>query len=284
MLNFSTLNQSKNKKEASKKIKLLVSDIDGTLIPSGKKLTPETISAAQKLQEAGIHLCLVSSRPPQGIQMFFKELNILTPFGALNGGEIVGNDGTILSSMPMPTQDAYEVCDLLQKNNVNAWIFGGFEWVVFDMNDPFVAHEIAVVGSKPTKIDHASQYTNRVVKIEGVANDTALLDQLAEQINKKYPETVRALRSSAHYLDITHPKANKGFAAVELAKQYGIDISEVACIGDMDNDIPMLEVAGVSIAMGQSTENVARHAHFQTKTNEENGWAYAVEQYILPRA
>lgn len=278
------LNQTNKKKEAAKKVKLLVSDIDGTLVTDDKKLTSEAVAAAQKLKDAGIHLCLVSSRPPQGIQMFFKDLDILTPFAALNGGEIIGNDGTIASSLAMGNQDVYQVCELLKKNDVNAWIFGGFDWLAFDMNDPFIVYEKAVVGANPKLIDNIRNYKNRVVKVEGVSTNTALLDQLAEQINLKYPETVKALRSSDHYLDITHPKANKGFAAVELGKQYGIDISEIACIGDMDNDIPMLEIAGLSIAMGQSTERVYRHAHFQTKTNEENGWAYAVENYILPRA
>lgn len=283
-MNLSVLNQSQQKKESSKKIKLLVSDIDGTLITDDKKITPEALVAVQKLKEAGIHLCLVSSRPPQGIQMFFKDLNIVTPFAALNGGEIIGNDGSVASSMAMNTQDADEVCELLQKNDVKAWLFGGFDWVVFDMNDPFISHEKAVVGGNPEIIDHVSQYKNRIVKIEGVSSNTALLDELADKINQEYPDTVKALRSSDHYLDITHPKANKGFAAIELGKQYGIDISEIACIGDMDNDIPMLEIAGLAIAMGQSSERVYRHAHFQTKSNEENGWAYAVENFILPRA
>ncbi|MDI2112851.1 Cof-type HAD-IIB family hydrolase [Commensalibacter nepenthis] len=283
-MNFSTMSHMKKTKEVSGKIKLLVSDIDGTLVTNDKKITPEAFAAAEKLQKAGIHLCLVSSRPPQGIQMFFKELNILTPFAALNGGEIIGNDGTVVSSMAMNTQDAHEVYELLHSRDVKAWVFGGFDWVVFDMNDPYISHEKAVVGSDPELLKHINDYRNRIVKIEGVSSNTALLDELAAHINEKYPNTVRALRSSDHYLDITHPKANKGSAAIELGKQYGIDISEIACIGDMDNDIPMLEIAGLSIAMGQSTANVHQHAHFQTKSNEENGWAYAVEHYILPRA
>ncbi|MDI2091401.1 Cof-type HAD-IIB family hydrolase [Commensalibacter oyaizuii] len=283
-MNHSCLGEAKKNKEAAKKIRLLVSDIDGTLIPNNKKLTQETLAAVKKLKDAGIHLCLVSSRPPQGIQMFFKELGIITPFAALNGGEVIGNNGTILSSMAMDFQDASEVCDLLQQNDVNAWLFGGFDWSVFNIHDQFIAHEMDVVGSKPDVIDRIDQYKNRIVKIEGVTTNTVLLDAMAEKINEKYEGRVKALRSSDHYLDITHPKANKGFAAIELGRQYGIDISEVACIGDMDNDIPMLEIAGLSIAMGQSSSRVCQHAHFQTKTNEENGWAEAVEKYILPRA
>lgn len=283
-LDLSVHNQSQQKKEPSKKIKLLVSDIDGTLITSQHKITPEAFAAAQKLKAAGIHLCLVSSRPPRGIQMFFKELNISTPFAALNGGEIVSNDGAVISSLAMSAQDASEVFELLHKHDVKAWVFGGFDWVVFDLNDPFIAHEQEVVGDRPEVMNHFSQYKNRIVKIEGVSDNTALLDELAGKINQKYPDTVKALRSSENFLDITHPKANKGFAAVELGKQYGIDISEIACIGDMYNDIPMLDIAGVSIAMGQSTEQVYRHAHFQTKSHDDNGWAYAVENFILPRA
>lgn len=283
-MDLSAQNQSQQKKEPSKKIKLLVSDIDGTLITSKHQITPEAFAAAQKLKEAGIHLCLVSSRPPRGIQMFFKDLDISTSFAALNGGEIVGNDGAIISSLAMNNKDAGEVFELLHEHDVKAWVFGGFDWVVFDLNDPFIAHEQKVVGGNPEVMDHFSQYKNRIVKIEGVSSNTALLDELAGKINQKYPDTVKALRSSENFLDITHPKANKGFAAIELGRQYGIDISEIACIGDMYNDIPMLEIAGLSIAMGQSTEHVYRHAHFQTKSNEENGWAYAVENFILPRA
>ena len=95
---------------------------------------------------------------------------------------------------------------------------------------------------------------------------------------------VNAHRSSPWYLDVTHPQANKGHAAGRLAAMLGIDPSEVACIGDMHNDIAMLSTAALGIAMGNAPEPVAEAAHFVTDTNERDGWAQAVEELILPRA
>ncbi|CAK7192189.1 Sugar phosphatase YidA [Commensalibacter sp. Nvir] len=266
------------------KIKLLVSDIDGTLVPADKQLTRETIEAAIALEKAGIKLCLVSSRPPQGIKSYFEALNITTPYAALNGGEIISFEEEILSNMAMDSEDAKSICQLLNQNQINVWIFGGFDWSVFTLDDPFVAREMSLVGETPRVIENLDQYATRITKIEGVSKDTALLDRVAEKINRFYPQRVRALRSSPTYLDLTHPKANKGFAAKELGRLLQIDISETACIGDMDNDIPMLEIAGLSIAMRQSSKHVCQHAHVQTKSNEENGWAYAVYNYVIPRA
>lgn len=279
-----SVDQSKTVKKVATKIRLLVSDIDGTLVPSTKLLTKESIQMAQRLKKAGIQLCLVSSRPPQGIQLFFNELEITTPFAALNGGEIIGNDGSILASTAIDLKIACSITDLLQSHQVNAWVFGGLDWYVFQAEDPFVAHEEQVVRVQPKVISSLEHHQQRITKIAGVSKDTTLLDQLALKIERQFAGKIKAARSSDHYLDIMHPMANKGYAAIELGKQLGIDISETACIGDMDNDIPMLEKAGLSIAMGQSTDHVKSYADFVTDSNQENGWAHAVEKYILPRA
>jgi hydroxymethylpyrimidine pyrophosphatase-like HAD family hydrolase len=95
---------------------------------------------------------------------------------------------------------------------------------------------------------------------------------------------VNAHRSQLYYLDVTHPDANKGNAALRLAELLGVPADEMACIGDMSNDIAMLNVAGLAIAMGNGTVEVSQAAHYVTDTNDRDGWALAVQERLLPRA
>ena len=91
-------------------------------------------------------------------------------------------------------------------------------------------------------------------------------------------------RSSDYYLDITHPEATKGHATRLLAEKMGVPLGEVACIGDMKNDIPMLSIAGLAIAMGNAREEVSAHAHYRTRGHDEDGWAEAMKKFVLPLA
>jgi hydroxymethylpyrimidine pyrophosphatase-like HAD family hydrolase len=89
-------------------------------------------------------------------------------------------------------------------------------------------------------------------------------------------------RSQSYYLDITHARANKGTAALALARLLGVAAEEMACIGDMPNDLPMLDVAGLAIAMGNATDDVKARAHAVTDDNDSDGWARAIERFVLP--
>ena len=97
-------------------------------------------------------------------------------------------------------------------------------------------------------------------------------------------ETANARRSQTYYLDVTHPEANKGNAVRLLAAAQGVAVEEIAVLGDMINDVPMFEVAGFSVAMGNATDAVKRLASAVTSGNDEDGWADAVDRLILPRA
>ena len=92
---------------------------------------------------------------------------------------------------------------------------------------------------------------------------------------------VSAARSQPYYLDVTHPEANKGFVVQRLSLMLGITPAKIATIGDMPNDIAMFEKSGLSIAMGQSSEEVKQAATHTTTSSEEEGFANGVEQYVL---
>ena len=269
---------------ATSRVRLLVSDIDGTLINGDKELTPATRAAAARLREAGILLCLVSSRSVRGMQMFLRPLGIDTPSAGLNGGQIVGPDGAVLEVLSLDAQAARLVVETLTLNHVDAWLFSGRDWLIRDIAGPFVPRERKAVQFEPTVVPSFEAHYGRIGKIMGASVDYALLERMEIELGTMLGPQVSAHRSSPWYLDVTNPQANKGHAANRLADMLGIDRSEVACIGDMDNDISMLSTAALSVAMGNAPQHVAESAHFVTETNNRDGWARAVEELILPRA
>ena len=268
----------------SPRIRLLVSDIDGTLIDPDKRLSPATLASAARLRQAGIMLCLASSRSVRGMRMFLHPLGIDTPAAGLNGGEIVAADGTALALRSLDPRAARLAVETLTTNRIECWLFTGNQWVIRDVAGAFVPRERKAVQFEPTVVDSFEPFYGAIGKIMGASTDYPLLERVEIELGAMLEGQVSAHRSSPWYLDITHPDANKGRAALRLAEILGVDRTELACIGDMDNDISMLAAAGLAVAMGNAPDQVAQAAHFVTASNAEDGWAQAVEELILPRA
>ncbi|WP_336760420.1 HAD family hydrolase [Asaia sp. VD9] len=265
-------------------IRLVVSDIDGTLIGPDKKLAASTHQAAKQLAEAGIALCLVSSRSAEGILRYHHELDLKTPFGALNGGLIVSPDDEILSHLVLSESTVQSACDTLSVHKIDTWLFRDHDWLIRDPGAYYVEHERKSVGIEPVVVPDFGPYLGGVGKIMAASSNPALLQRMEVEIGAMLTGQASVHRSSDYYLDITHKDANKGFAAKALAKRLGIPMEEVACIGDMSNDVPMLGIAGLGIAMGNASAEVSAHAHVTTGRNDADGWAEAMEQFVLPRA
>ena len=270
--------------DCSARIRLLVSDIDGTLVTPTKQVTPRARDAVRRLREAGIQLALVSSRPARGMDMLLAPLGIDTPRAGLNGGEILAPDGAVLAQIALDTDVARRVVEALDEHGVEAWVFAGGEWLVRNGQGAYVEKERRAVQMDPVVVRDFEQHYHRIGKIMGSTTDFHLLERVEINVQTLFGEQVNAHRSQLYYLDVTHPDANKGNAALKLAELLGVPVDEMACIGDMGNDIAMLEVAGLAIAMGNGTDEVMAAAHFVTETNEQEGWALAVEQLLLPRA
>ncbi|WP_086639849.1 Cof-type HAD-IIB family hydrolase [Acetobacter okinawensis] len=264
-------------------IRLVVSDMDGTLLTPDKQVTDQSLSAIRALERAGVPLCLVSSRPPGGMEMYFDQLGIRTPYGALNGGTLFNPDRSIRSRLSLDPQTVLEALNMLERQNVDAWLFRGHDWLVRNAQNPLVLAESRTVQTIPTQVADLSTCLHNIGKVAGsTANHAALQVQEAD-IGRKLAGRACVALSSKWFLDITPLHANKGHAVRQLADYYNISVDEVACIGDMNNDIPMLSIAGLSIAMGQATPDVQACAHFVTRANTQEGWARAITDIVLPR-
>jgi hydroxymethylpyrimidine pyrophosphatase-like HAD family hydrolase len=166
---------------------------------------------------------------------------------------------------------------------VHAWLFTADEWLVLDPLGPHVDHERHTVRFEERVVDSFAPYVEQAGKVVGVTDDFPLLARLETELQGLLGDNANAKRSQSYYLDVTHKTANKGEAVRALAAHLGAALSDVAVLGDMENDVPMFEVAGFAIAMGNASPAVQARAAAVTGANSDDGWAQAIDRLILPR-
>ena len=119
-------------------------------------------------------------------------------------------------------------------------------------------------------------------KVVGVSDDHDAVQKAAAAARERFGDHVSASRSQPYYADVTHPHANKGGVVRYLSQAYNIPTEQIATIGDMPNDVLMFARSGLSIAMGNASHEVQRAARRVTTTNQDEGFANAVERFVLP--
>jgi Cof subfamily protein (haloacid dehalogenase superfamily) len=269
---------------ARPQLSLLLSDVDGTLVTDEKILTEATRDAVALLRRAGIRFAITSSRPPAGLAAVAHALAIDLPIAAFNGGMIVaeGNPPVVVEQHLLPAAVGRRTVELLAQWGIDAWVFTADRWLVQRLDGPYVSHEQRTVGFAPTVVQDLRPHLDGVGKIVGVSEDFALLERGEAGLRRPLGEDASVVRSQKYYLDVTHPRANKGTAVLALAAHLGVSTSAVATIGDGFNDIAMFAQAGLSIAMGNAAPAVQAAADLVIPaTNEQDGFAQAVRRYIL---
>ncbi len=267
---------------ASPAIRLLLADVDGTLVTNDKVLTDRAVAAVGKLKQAGILFAVTSGRPPRGMSMLVKPLEISTPLAAFNGGLFAHPDMSVIEQHSIPDDLTPTVIDLLTDHEMSVWVYRGTDWFVLDPEGPHVDRESRTVRFDPTPIDSFTSVSDNVAKIVGVSDDHDAVQNAAAAVHERFGDHVSASRSQPYYADVTHPHANKGDVVRYLANHHEIAPEQIATIGDMPNDVLMFDASGLSIAMGNADDEVQRAAHQVTTSNEDEGFANAVERFILP--
>jgi Cof subfamily protein (haloacid dehalogenase superfamily) len=268
-------------------IALLVSDVDGTLVTNNKQLTAPTVQAVRSLAEAGIAFAITSSRPPIGLRTPISSLAITTPVGAFNGGLIVSPENLKpIEGNPLPADIARRAIAFLAGRRIDIWFQTDRDWLVLDRDGPYVDLEIRTIQTAPVLVqtfDHP-ETIDRCYKIVGVSRDFDALAQCERDLTGELGPSATVNRSQLYYLDITHPEANKGCVVRALARLLSIPPHAIATIGDGRNDMAMFDASALAIAMGNAAHEVKARAQFVTASNEEDGFASAVKQWVLPRA
>ena len=260
-------------------IALVVSDIDGTLITSNHEVTESTKNAAGKLYERGIELALASSRPPRSIVPLADALNLKGPFAAFNGALVVRRNGEVLARSVLSTEIIARVKAIADHFEIGVWLYDELDWWA-PWRDAFVDREEHTSGFAPRIEGYAERIAGDANKLT-VVGKPELVALAERRVLTELGDQVAASKSKPRFLDVTSYGVHKGTVVVRLAELLDIQTGRVAVIGDGPNDVEMFRQAGVSIAMGQAVDEVKEAAGNVTSSNDDEGWARGIEQYVL---
>ena len=266
------------------KIALVISDVDGTLLTKDKTLTEAAKAAVRRLDQAGIGFTLTSSRPTIGMRFLIEPLRITLPVGAFNGSSIVDSQLNPIEQHLIPASAAFSAIQVLTAFEVDIWLFTNDQWLTRNPDGEYVPNEQRAIRADPTIVGDVEPYLSSACKIVGASSDAALLQRCEAAMQQALGRQATAVRSQSYYLDITPPGCDKGTFVTAMARRQGISTAAVATIGDMENDLAMFKVSGLSIAMGNATDDVKQAATLLTTSNAEEGFAGAIEMILKHNA
>jgi len=262
-------------------IALVLADVDGTLVTNDKVLTERAADAVRRLRERGILFAITSGRPPLGMKMVNDALHLDTPIAGFNGGVFVNPDWTVITSHTLSAEAAGKAVEIIRQHQLVAWLYTATDWYIPDPTGPHVAREAWTVKFDAKVERDFGPLLGHAVKIVGVSDDLAAVAACEKGCREALSTSVSAARSQPYYLDVTHPEATKGWVVSYLSEHLNIPPEQIATLGDMPNDVLMFEKSGMSIAMGNASAEVQAQANFVTASNQEEGFAIAIDRFIL---
>jgi Cof subfamily protein (haloacid dehalogenase superfamily) len=264
-----------------RKISLVLADVDGTLVNEQKVLTKGAQAAVQHLREAGIRFAITSGRPPRGMAMVLDDLRLDTPIAGFNGGVFVTPQLAIIEQKTLPDDIAAQAIELIRACGLDVWVYRGNDWLISKADAPHVAREAWTVQFKPTIVADVGKELAQIAKIVGVSDDHDKVRRCEDEAQAAFGQRATANRSQPYYVDITHKDANKGAVIEFLSRHLGVPAVEIATIGDQPNDVLMFKRSGFSIAMGNASDQVKEQATVTTDSYNDEGFARAMERFIL---
>ncbi|SCC14694.1 sugar-phosphatase [Kosakonia oryziphila] len=267
-------------------IKLIAIDMDGTLLLPNHTISPAVKNAIAAARQRGIHVVLTTGRPYAGVHSYMKELHMEREgdYCITYNGALVQNasDGSAVAQTAL-SYDDYRYLEKLSREvgshfhalDRNTLYTANRDISYYTVHESYVA-TIPLVFCEAEKMDPAMQFL-KVMMID----DPVILDQAIARIPQEVKEKYTVLKSAPYYLEILDKRVNKGTGVKSLAEALNIKQDEIMAIGDQENDIAMIEYAGVGVAMDNAIPLVKEVANVVTKSNLEDGVAYIIEKFAL---
>lgn len=268
-------------------IRLVISDIDGTILNDQHQVDYQLKTQLSLLQEKGIPFVLASARSPLGMEPIAQQLGLIdNPLACYNGALVIkGNPQNydILMEHALDKKEVRCLLELVQEKfpAVAINLYSGKDWFA-EQIDKWVQEEADITGENPilqslvSVVEHCASIHKLLLIGEAITIQN-LHDYLQ---NTDFPKTTFYL-SKENYLEVTAKQVSKENALQEIAHFYQIPLQQVMAIGDNFNDLPMLKLAGLGVAMGNAPKAVKEQVAAVTHTNNNHGVAQAIEQYVL---
>ncbi|EKY3120646.1 sugar-phosphatase [Cronobacter turicensis] len=267
-------------------IKLIAIDMDGTLLLPDHTISPGVKNAIAAAREQGINVVLTTGRPFAGVESYLRELHMDKPgdYCITYNGALVqkASDGSTVAQTPL-SYDDYRYLEQLSRE-VGSHFHALDRTTLYTANrdiSRYTVHEsfvatIPLVFCEAEKMDPGMTFL-KVMMID----EPEILDKAITRIPQDVKEKYTVLKSAPYFLEILDKRVTKGTGVKSLAEVLNIQPEEVMAIGDQENDIAMLEYAGVGVAMENAIDAAKEAANFVTRSNLEDGVAYAIEKFAL---
>ncbi|MDT8718696.1 sugar-phosphatase [Clostridium sp. 19966] len=265
--------------------KLLALDMDGTLLRSDKTISEKTLDAIKKAREKGVKIVLATGRPVHGILSYIEQLGLNNDdefVVTFNGCTVqTAKSGEILFEISVKGEDLHYLYEISKNLNIDIHAFTSPEFCI----TPKI-NEYSLIEARINKIDlvekdfYDIKPEEEVIKVLMVAskeNLDAAYSKLPEEAYEKYS----VMRSSDIFLEFLSKGINKSRGIDFLANKLNIKREEIICIGDAENDIAMIEYAGLGVAMGNAFTKVKKASNYITFTNDEDGVAHVIDKFVL---
>lgn len=269
--------------------KLIVLDVDGTMLNSNREISKRTVATLRKVQQMGIKIALASGRPTYGILPLAQAIDLGVYDGYIisyNGAQVMeAKTGQILFERRIDPQMVPYLEKKATKMGLTMAYYDGNEVVSTDITNPHVVDEAAMNGMTLRQDDQLSiNMDDWPAEMMLVSDDEEALTSLGQHMQRHLNGVMDTIHSNPYYLEIVGYQVGKSYAMSALVQKMGIQMSEVLAIGDGEADINMIQMAGTGVAMGNATEGVRRCADFTTLSNDQDGAALAIEKAIVQEA
>jgi len=267
--------------------KLICIDVDGTLVDSNKDLPKENIKAIQEASKAGIKIAIASGRAPASVKEILDDLGIEGYGICLNGAYIIDrnkevsrhvfNDEQVdISREIVKKYDVRSFFATSTLNVTNKEPSGG--WLKAIQKSVVKQKELVVCNNDELK-NKLNNYRGSFLKVSIMEKDDDIYHKVREELENT--NIFDVAKSDTHYIDVNVKGVNKSRGVKDLARHLNIDLSEVICIGDNENDIGMIKVAGLGVAMANSCKELLEICDTVTLSNDEFGVAKVIYDYVL---
>ncbi len=271
------------------KYKLLVLDVDGTLLNSERKISKHTVATLRKVQQMGVHVALASGRPTYGIMPLVAELDLAVYDGYIisyNGSQVISaRSNEVIFDRSIDPQMVPYLEKKAGKLGMTMAYYDGNEVVSTDISNRHVIDEAQMNGMQLRQVENISDgMESWPAEIILVHDDEQVISGFEEHMQSHLSGVMDTIHSNPYYLEVVGYQVGKGYAMSALVQKLGIGMDEVLAIGDGEADVNMLQMAGTGVAMGNATESVRRCADFTTLSNDQDGAAVAIEKAFMAEA